>query len=234
MRHITHSRANIHLFAMYNMATKRKGSTLHTSAASGSGSGPNYLELSSAELSKPAKELISKYACGVKFGKPSQIFSASAATNAKTKTPPTPKFSFIGLPKQSWDISSWKKTIQAALYNTRDYEAVRSVYLHFIKLKDFEIITEQAERDSVKTRVVKVATKQDTYNPAQIHSMIAADAPLRLPPIIVDKESARDATISWHLVDGNHRLIALKQLKYKGSIPVLVNDYTDGADVQGF
>jgi hypothetical protein len=211
------------------MATKRSRSK--------SSSSRGYLEFTSIELMKPTKELIHEYGSGFKFDKirenrkvlkPIASSSHTSSSSGSTvKTSNIPLFKFIEVPNHIWTKESeWSDTIRKSLWNTFRPENVKSVYLYFFKLKDFQTIPERSS--SRKSAIYKIETEQDTFDEKQVQTMMTAE--LNLPPIIVDKELDKHGKIQFRLVDGNHRLITLKRLKYKGNIPVVVNDYTSTSD----
>ena len=185
------------------------------------------MQISSDDLqTMTSSALIKKYGCGVSFDGTIKnswdmdhlsICNFNLHSNIRRSSSTKHQINF-SLPTKAQDSFAFNNSLAQCLRETRDSDAVRSVYLTFIHIKYFESITNKQPTNLIQT-------EQTTWDPAKVRAMVAVlrrgTKPLSLPPIYID----RDVPDRLFLVDGNHRIMALQEVSYQGYVPVIVCDY---------
>ena len=112
------------------------------------------------------------------------------------------------------------------LASTRDGNEVNAIILCFFHINDFKM--QQFESNSSQSYIV---SEQQNINHQNLENTIAdINNNIKIHPVYIDAEYKYDSrstklTRQLYLSDGNHRIMALRQLGYNGMIPAIICDY---------
>jgi hypothetical protein len=188
------------------------------------------IDIDSVELMKTPQELIEMYSCGIyskQFNKGRNMTKeeilqrspykeiSSREISPKEIEGIIPSFT-VAIPDGCVTNENWTDILQSLLSNTHKMEEVVCIYITFFKLSSFETVTEKDVNALIKTG-------QESINKKTIRHLLKdfMNDSLSFPELQIDKDNDN----TYHLVDGNHRIVVLKTIQFQGCIPAFVCDY---------
>lgn len=133
------------------------------------------------------------------------------------------KFTVINCPANDWTTADWGNLFSIVSFYSSPNIPMYALYFTFLHIDDFEGPIHKDNTKLVHTDFE--FTKDDDKATCDSIEKDAKNNKLSIPPVMVERFWKHPEYCNFEIADGNHRITALKNMGYKGFVPVIVADY---------